>query len=314
MLFDNGAMQPRYILEIGKPGSSYAFEIAHKIGLPQDVLQGAKQKVGVQQKKVDHLLVDLEREKKQVHEAKIELKKKEDKLNILLKENQEKSAFLEENRKQMMKQAKLEAQEVLKNANRLVENTIAQIKESKADKEKTKELRKVLDSELAKNKATTSKKRTVPANEELLIGDWVRIVDNGTMAQIIEIAKDNLILAIGDLRSVVTRNRVEKASKKEVSKSFKNTYGTQLTDSLASFNPEIDVRGMRTEAALHEIEKYLDKAIMMSFPSLKIIHGKGNGILRKMIRDYLRKYKEVDRMEDEHLDRGGDGVTYVYFV
>src|SRR5690606_12444834 len=122
-----------------------------------------------------------------LHEAKIELKKKEDKLNILLKENQEKSAFLEENRKQMMKQAKLEAQEVLKNANRLVENTIAQIKESKADKEKTKELRKVLDSELAKNKATTSKKRTVPANEELSIGDWVRIVDNGTMAQIIEI-------------------------------------------------------------------------------------------------------------------------------
>ncbi|MFB5946543.1 endonuclease MutS2 [Albibacterium profundi] len=314
MLFDNAAMQPRYILEIGKPGSSYAFEIAYKIGLPQDVLQGAKQKIGTQQKKVDHLLVDLEREKKEVHEAKVKLKRNEDKLNRLLKENEERSAFLEENKKQMMKQAKLEAQEVLKNANRLVENTIAQIKESNADKEKTKELRKVLDSELVKNKSIAPNKKTVQKDEELAIGDWVKILDTGTMAQIIEIAKGNLILAIGDLRSVVKKNRVEKTSNKEVSKSLKRAHGTQLTESLANFNPEIDVRGMRTEAALYEIEKYLDKAIMMSFPSLKIVHGKGNGILRKMIRDYLRKYKEVDRLEDEHLDRGGDGVTYVYFV
>lgn len=314
MLFDNAAMQPRYILEIGKPGSSYAFEIAYKIGLPQDVLQGAKQKIGTQQKKVDHLLVDLEREKKEVHEAKVKLKRNEDKLNRLLKETEERSAFLEENKKQMMKQAKLEAQEVLKNANRLVENTIAQIKETKADKEKTKELRKALDSELVKNKSIAPNKKTVQKDEELAIGDWVKILDTGTMAQIIEIAKGNLILAIGDLRSVVKKNRVEKTSNKEVSKSLKRAHGTQLTESLANFNPEIDVRGMRTEAALYEIEKYLDKAIMMSFPSLKIVHGKGNGILRKMIRDYLRKYKEVDRLEDEHLDRGGDGVTYVYFV
>lgn len=314
MLFDNAAMQPRYILEIGKPGSSYAFEIAYKIGLPQDVLQGAKQKIGTQQKKVDHLLVDLEREKKEVHEAKVKLKRNEDKLNRLLKETEERSAFLEENKKQMMKQAKLEAQEVLKNANRLVENTIAQIKESNADKEKTRELRKALDSELVKNKSIAPNKKTVQKDEELAIGDWVKILDTGTMAQIIEIAKGNLILAIGDLRSVVKKNRVEKTSNKEVSKSLKRAHGTQLTESLANFNPEIDVRGMRTEAALYEIEKYLDKAIMMSFPSLKIVHGKGNGILRKMIRDYLRKYKEVDRLEDEHLDRGGDGVTYVYFV
>lgn len=314
MLFDNAAMRPLYILEIGKPGSSYAFEIAHKIGLPQDVLRGAKQKVGVQQKKVDHLLVDLEREKKLVRETKVELRKTEDKLRRLVAENEERHVFLEENKKQLMKQAKLEAQEIIKNANRLVENTIAQIKESNADKEKTKQLRKVLDAELARNKPVASKAKAAAGDQELAIGDWVKIVDSGTMAQIMEIAKDNLILAIGELRSVVKRNRVEKTNKKKLPKSLKRNHNSQLTESLASFKPEVDVRGMRTEAALYEIEKYLDKAIMMSFPSLKIIHGKGNGILRKMIRDYLRKYEEVDRMEDEHLDRGGDGVTYVYFV
>ena len=79
-----------------------------------------------------------------------------------------------------------------------------------------------------------------------------------------------------------------------------------------SFGSRIDVRGMRGEEALYEIEKVLDRALMAGFPSLKIIHGKGDGILRKLIREYLRKYSQVKRMEDEHADRGGDGITYVY--
>ncbi len=312
MLFDNVAMQPRYILEIGKPGSSYAFEIADKIGLPPTVLESARQKIGVQQKKVDHLLVDLEREKKEVFEARRSFQKKESQLERLVTENEELKSYLEENRKTLLKQARLEAQEILKNANKLVENTISEIKESKADKDKTKELRKALQSELEKNQVKpAAKAKAAPA--ELQVGDWVKITDTGTVAQIMEIAKDNLILAMGDLRSVVKKNRVEKTGRKDVPKELRKSHGTQMTESIASFSPEIDVRGMRTEAALHDIEKYLDRAIMMSFPSLKIIHGKGNGILRKMIRDYLRKYKEVDRMEDEHPDRGGDGITYVYF-
>jgi len=313
MLFDNLAMKPRYILEIGKPGSSYAFEIAHKIGLPDEVLENAKQKIGVQQKKVDHLLVDLEREKKEVFEAKRNFQKKETQLSKLLEENESMKSYLEENKKTLLKQAKLEAQEILRNANKLVENTISEIKESNADKNKTKELRKNLQTEFEKNQTKPVKGHKTTNKEDLEVGDWVKISDTGTIAQIMEIAKDNLILAMGDLRSVVKRNRVEKTSRKDVPKALRQSHGTQMTESIASFNPEIDVRGMRTEAALYDIEKYLDRAIMMSFPSLKIIHGKGNGILRKMIRDYLRKYKEVDRLEDEHPDRGGDGITYVYF-
>ena len=312
MLFDNVAMQPLYILEIGKPGSSYAFEIADKIGLPSTVLESARQKIGVQQKKVDHLLVDLEREKKEVFEARRSFQEKESQLERLVTENEELKSYLEENRKTLLKQARLEAQEILKNANKLVENTISEIKESKADKDKTKELRKALQTELEKNQVKPAAKAKA-APVELQVGDWVKIIDTGTIAQVMEIAKDNLILAMGDLRSVVKKNRVEKTGRKDVPKELRKSHGTQMTESIASFSPEIDVRGMRTEAALHDIEKYLDRAIMMSFPSLKIIHGKGNGILRKMIRDYLRKYKEVDRMEDEHPDRGGDGITYVYF-
>ncbi|SEO09846.1 DNA mismatch repair protein MutS2 [bacterium A37T11] len=315
MVFDNAAMKPLYILETGKPGSSYAFEIAQKIGLPREILQAARQKVGAQQKRVDTLLVDLERDKKNMYDTKVALEKESRSLEKLRAENESLKTYLAENRKTILKQAKLEAQEIIKGANKLVENTIAEIKENKADKEKTRTLRQQLQQELDKNKLdepAAVTKLAIP--KELEVGDWVRIIDSGSTAQIIEISKDNLILAMGELRTVVKKKRVEKITTKEVPKSVRRaTNGGISADSLASFYPELDVRGMRAEAAIQELEKYLDKTIMMGFQSLKIIHGKGDGILRKMIRQYLKKYSEINRLEDEHADRGGDGITYVYF-
>lgn len=315
MLFDNAAMKPLYILEIGKPGSSYAFEIAQKIGLPQEVLHAAKQKIGAQQKRVDTLLVNLEREKKDISDAKRLLETREQRLNKLQHDNEELQHYLDENKKTILKQAKIEAQEIIKNANKLIENTISQIRASKADKEKTKELRQHLQQTFDSHQIAEAKMPKAVAQavkEEIKIGDWVKIVDSGNVAQVLEVAKDNIILAMGDLRSVVKRKRVQKMSNREVPKEIKRTHSATLSEELAGFYPELDVRGMRTDNALQAIEKHLDKAIMMGYPSLKIIHGKGDGILRKMVRDYLRKYSQVNRMEDEHPDRGGDGITYVY--
>ncbi len=144
------------------------------------------------------------------------------------------------------------------------------------------------------------------------VGDWVKLTDSETTGQIIELIKDNVIIAIGDLRTVAKKKRVQKVSKSAVPKSVRRN-STGMTGDIASFSPEIDVRGMRTEDALFAIEKLFDRALMMGFGNLKILHGKGDGILRKMIRQYLKKYDQVDRMEDEHPDRGGDGITYVYF-
>src|SRR5690606_3457748 len=267
------------------------------------------------QKKVEYLLVDLEREKKAIFESQREIERKERQLNRIQEESKTLQTYLEENKKSILKQAKLEAQEILKGANKLIENTISEIKETQADKGKAKELRKNLRDELVKNQVekTVEKRPVVNVNQEIEVGDWVRVIDSGTIAQVIEIAKGNIILAFGDLRSVVKRARLEKVAKKEVPKSLRKSSSSQLTETLADFNPEIDVRGQRTDDAIYEIEKYLDIAIMLGFPSLKIIHGKGNGILRKMIRENLGKYSQVNRMEDEHADRGGDGITYVFF-
>jgi len=117
---------------------------------------------------------------------------------------------------------------------------------------------------------------------------------------------------MGDLRSVVKLNRVEKVSNRSVPKEIRKSHGADLTESFSTFKTEIDLRGMRGDEAIYEIEKYLDRAVMLGLSSLKIIHGKGDGILRKLIREYLKKYSSVSRIEDEHPDRGGDGITFVY--
>ena len=311
MLFNNVEMKPLYILEVGKPGSSYAFEIAQKIGLPLHVLNLAKSKVSAGQKKVDTLLVDLEREKKEIFDTRIKLEKQQRQVNALLAENEQLKSYLEENKKILIRDAKQEAKNIILNANKLVENTISEIKSSNADKEKTRHLRENLNIELQKNTVKPEVKKPVINDDELKTGDWVKLNDSETTGQVIEIAKDNVIIAIGELRTVAKKNRVQKITRKEVPKEVRKSYNSHSSD-MASFSPEIDVRGMRTEDALGNIERLLDRALMMGFSNLKIIHGKGDGILRKMIRQYLKKYDQVDRMEDEHADRGGDGITYVY--
>ena len=304
-------MKPLYMLEVGKPGSSYAFEIAQKIGLPQNVLNLAKNKVSAGQKKVDTLLVDLEREKKEIFDTKIKLEKQQKQVNALLAENEKLKSYLEENRKALIRDAKDEAKNIILNANKLVENTISEIKSSNADKEKTRSLRENLNIELQKNTVKPVVVNSPQADEELKPGDWVKLTDSETTGQVMEIIKDNVVIAIGDLRTVAKKRRVIKVSKSTVPKEIRKSFNSHTSD-MASFSPEIDVRGMRTEDALSNIERLFDRALMMGFGNLKIIHGKGDGILRKMIRQYLKKYDQVDRMEDEHADRGGDGITYVY--
>jgi len=312
MLFDNVQMKPMYMLEVGKPGSSYAFEIAQKIGLPQNVLNLAKNKIGTNQKKVDTLLVDLEREKKEIFDTKLQLDKQQRRVNTLLQENEQLKSYLEENQKALIRDAKQQAKNIILDANKLVENTISEIKSSQADKEKTRNLRENLNKELQKNTVKPETPKQAVVEDELKPGDWVKLVDSETTGQVMEVVKDNVIIAIGDLRTVAKKKRVQKVSKKEVPKEVRRSYSSSNTSDVANFSPEIDVRGQRGEEALYNIEKVLDRAIMMGFGTIKILHGKGDGILRKLIREYLRKYEQVSRLEDEHADRGGDGITYVY--
>lgn len=314
MLFDNSKMKPLYILDMGKPGSSYAFEIAQNIGLQSDVIALARAKTGNNQNNVDALLVTLEKEKRQIHEAKVQLANQQNKVKNLIAENEKQKLFFEENKRNLVKDAKLEAQQIVREANKLVENTIAEIKEKKADKEATKQLREKLKANLSKNEIREERKAPVKIDQSAIeVGDWVQLLNTETSGQVLAINRDNLVLALGDLRSVVKRNKVQKISNKQAKKIVQqHSFSGKIAEAVTTFRHELDLRGMRGESALQEVEHYLDKAIMLGLQSVKLIHGKGDGILRKLIREYVKKYHEVSHLEDEHADRGGDGITYVY--
>lgn len=212
----------------------------------------------------------------------------------------------------MVNDAKQQAQDIIKGANKLVENTIAEIRTAKADKEQTKQARQRLEQEQQKLKLKADKPVRKKEAEPLAVGDWVKLIDSDTTGKIIELNKTNAVIAIGELMSVVKVNRLEKIqSKDQPVKQSKGGYADYQIQQRASFSPEIDVRGMRGEEMLYELEKFMDRALMMGLSSLRILHGRGDGILRKLIRDYLKKYSAVDQMEDEHPDRGGDGITIV---
>lgn len=316
MMFDNVQLMPLYRLEAGKPGSSYAFEIAEKIGLPKNVMNLAKQKIGQREKRVDTLLVDLEREKNQINDLKEELLQKEQKLAKLAEETGTLKNFLEENKKKLLKDAKQEAERIIKSANKLIENTIAGIKDVQAGKEETKKIREKLKEEaevlINQEEEAIPVKKSRPKTGAIKTGDWVRIKESDTVGEVIQLIKNSVEIAIGDIRTKVNISRVEHAEKPKVQKVPRwATAGSVMTEAVRDFNPQIDLRGKRGDEAIIEVDKFIDRALMMGFGSIRILHGKGDGILRKLIREYLKKYSEVQSLEDEHVEFGGDGITIV---
>ncbi|MCF8284620.1 MAG: endonuclease MutS2 [Sphingobacteriales bacterium] len=320
MLFDTTELKALYQLEIGQPGSSYAFEIAQKTGLPNKLIQLAKQKVGRSEQKVDDLLIDLQKEKVRIEELNKALIIDKEITDNLLQQNKQLKQELDENRKRLLRDSKDEAKRILQQANKLIENTISEIKEVKADKEKTKLIRKKLEEESEKflNSAPFGSAQG-PTNKtkkiDFKIGDWVRLMESNAEGRILNIQKTKAEVAIGDLRSFVSLSKIEITENKTTNtrRSLSGAEGTSTSYSEAArdMSPQIDVRGMRGDEALLEVEKYLDKALMMGFQKIRILHGKGDGILRKIIRESLKKYKEVASIENEHVDFGGDGISVI---
>jgi DNA mismatch repair protein MutS2 len=320
MLFDTVELKALYQLEIGQPGSSYAFEIAQKTGLPSKLIQLAKQKVGRSEQKVDDLLIDLQKEKVRIEELNRVLMEDKEKTDLLLHQNKLLKQELDENKKRLLRDSKDEAKRILQQANKLIENTISEIKEVKADKEKTKAIRKKLELETEQilNSAPFGSAQgpiSKTKSSDFKIGDWVRLVESNAEGRILNIQKNKAEIAIGDLRSLVGFGKIEiiqeSALRLRSGTDDKKSRSTSYTDAARDMSPQIDVRGMRGDEALMEVEKYLDKALMMGFQQIRILHGKGDGILRKIIRESLKKYKEVATIENEHVDFGGDGISVV---
>ncbi|MBW3467119.1 endonuclease MutS2 [Arthrospiribacter ruber] len=317
MRYDVDKLEPLYQLEIGKPGSSFALEIASKIGISKDIIQYAKDHIGEERVKYDRMLTKLENEKSKYEHLLTEALRKERLLEIRLKEYNELKETLEINKKKYIQEAKEEAKALLDDVNRKIESSIKAIKESKADKETTKKIRAEIEE--VKAKVRPEKKVPLPPEVkviggEIQVGDFVRLKDNGAVAEVLALHKKEAEISIGDLKSKVKLNRLEKISNSEMKKEKKSharRTGYDTTSKMMDFSPNLDIRGKRGEEILPMVQNFVDDGYMLGLKDLRIVHGKGDGILREITRNLLRGMKSVAKTEDEHADRGGAGVTLV---
>ena len=326
MRYDVEALEPLYELEVGKPGSSFALEIARKIGLPKSVLQRAKEKVGASHVRMDRTLNELEREKRRFESLNKDLDSREGKAKKALTEYEQLRDFLDEEKRRILNEAKAEAKRLVQEANAQVERTIREIKEAQAAKEATKEARQKLaeyeenlkpEAAQPKKKKAKAKKPAVTVDDgPIAEGDTVRIKGQSATGEVLALRGKDAEIRIGVLKSTVKLSRLEKISRREAKKEEKavaaGTGNINLTQKRADFSTNLDLRGQRAGDALQKLEGFLDEALLHSIAELRIVHGKGDGILRDLVRNTLRSTNYVDRYEDEHADRGGAGVTVVH--
>ena len=322
---ENGAMrynieklEPLYKLEIGKPGSSFALEIAQKIGLPEDVIKNARQQLGVDQVSLHELLADLNSEKAKYQELLDDIEAKRQSLDNEKMEFDEIRSALSSQKRAIINQAKQEAQVLLDNANQKIETTIRTIKEKGAEKEATKEVRKDLAKFQRSVKPKPNKVKRTPQIQPgpIKSGDWVRIRGTETDGEVTRVQKNTAEVLLGAIKSKIKLSRLDKIPHPNHNQKGQKPgrKGINLHTKMTHFSSELDIRGKRGFEALELLDKTIDQAIMVSCDRLRIIHGKGDGILKDLVRAHLMKDPHIKDIKEAHPQEGGAGVTLVQLI
>ena len=342
MLYDRHLMQPLFKLSIGNPGSSFAVEIARKIGLPEEVIAEASTKVGTDYINMDKYLQDIVRDKRYWESKRQNIRQREKKLEEIVGRYEQDLTDVNKQRKEIIREAKAEAQRILQEANARIENTVREIKEAQAEKEQTKLARKALEDfktsvqeteeednriarKMAKLKERSQRKQQkqktavqpIFDRNTIEVGDSVRLKGQTSAGTVIELQGKQAVVAFGMLKSTVKVEQLEKVSKGQIKKEIqKSTFiSTQTADEMHEkrlhFKQEIDVRGMRGDEALQAVTYFIDDAIQVGANQVRILHGTGTGILRQLTREYLASVPGVRRFHDEHVQFGGAGITVV---
>lgn len=349
MLYDRHQMQALFQLQIGNPGSSFAVEIARKIGLPDEVIADAAQIVGSDYINADKYLQDIVRDKRYWEGKRQTIRQQEKQMEQTIAHYQAEMQELQKSRKEIITQARAEAEELLKQSNARIENTIRTIKEVQADKEKTREVRQelndfrqLMDNDLAtrqlddkiarkmqtlqekqnrkKEKSATDPKTATIAPKAplapLATGDHVRLKGQSTVGTVIEINGKNATIAFGNIKTTAKLDRLERTTTPPKQEPQASTFvSTQTHDQMyekkLTFRQDIDVRGMRGDEALQAVTYFIDDAIQVGMSRVRILHGTGTGILRTLLRQYLDTVSGVKHSADEHPQFGGSGITVV---
>lgn len=350
MLYDRHLMQALFQLQIGNPGSSFAVEIARKIGLPEDVIADASEIVGSEYINADKYLQDIVRDKRYWEGKRQTIRQREKHMEETIARYQAEMEELQKSRKEIIRQAKEEAERLLQESNARIENTIRTIKEAQAEKEKTRlvrqelaDFRESIDNltskeqedkiarkmEKLKEKQNRKKEKKQNGTKEqpavqqtpkatpITEGCPVRIKGQSSVGEVLEINGKNAVVAFGSIKTTVKTERLERSNavpqKQESAKSSFVSNQTQdsMYEKKLNFKQDIDVRGMRGEEALQAVTYFVDDAILVGMSRVRILHGTGTGILRTLIRQYLQTIPGVRHFADEHIQLGGAGITVV---
>ena len=320
MLYDRHLMQALFQLQIGNPGSSFAVEIARKIGLPEDVIADASEIVGSEYINADKYLQDIVRDKRYWEGKRQTIRQREKHMEDTIARYQTEMEELQKSRKEIIRQAKEEAERMLQESNARIENTIRTIKEAQAEKEKTRLVRQELNDFRTSLETMASKEQ-----EEKIARKMDKLKEkqerkkNKKNGQVMEINGKIATVAFGSIKTTVKLDRLERSNAAPKTEGMaKSTFVSsqthdQMYEKKLNFKQDIDVRGMRGDEALQAITYFVDDAILVGMDRVRILHGTGTGILRTLIRQYLSTVPGVSHYADEHVQFGGAGITVVDF-
>lgn len=328
MLYDRHNMTPLFKLSVGRPGSSFAIEIARKIGLASYIIDRASDMVGQDYINQDKYLQDIVRDKRYWEKMRAEIKNEKRHIEDMKNAYNDKMTNLKTDKKTIIENAKKEAESIIAGANKIIEQTIKDIKEAQAEKEKTILKRKELESfkeslksdsdkENRKTRKQKGNKTQISSVKEKYIpqeGDFVKVEGYTSVGVIKSLKGNKASVEIGHITMNINTDRLVKTTEKEKNKN-NNKSNNFIIDSIhekrLTFSQSLDIRGYRAVDAMEAVSEYIDKAIQLSIPVVKILHGTGSGALRATVRDYLSKFSDVKDFYDEDVRFGGAGITVV---
>ena len=309
MLFDVDKLIPLYKLQVGQPGSSFSFEVASNIGLNKKLIKRAKALTDTKQYDLDELLSDVQLQQEKIKEKELELNTKLENAKKYEHENRLLKEKLEGQKSEIIQQANIKASSIIKSANKEIEKTIRVIKESSADKKKTDKVRNSLKQKVTK--LGDDIPVTISTEIKYKIGDQVQVKGSDISGEITEIKKNKITIRFGALTTKTTIENIEKVDQGNAKKVKKYISESSYFNKQQSFKSEIDIRGMRTHEALSEVDSLIDTALIMGVSKLRILHGKGNGILRTEIRKHLKQNPTIVNMLYERVGLGGEGISII---
>lgn len=364
MLFDVQKIMPLFRLEIGLPGNSFAFELARKIGLPESIVHGAEERAGKDYVAVERNLRKIARNRRELEERLVRVKAADRTLDSMTEKYGKELSEIKALRKSVLEEAKAQAAEIIAQANRQIEKTIREIRESQAEKQRTQEARAELKAftesvddgaaarsemearierkmaqilERKKRQEQRRASRAASAGSEPVsegnAGQPVRVqepqgaivpgafvqLESGMSGEVVQVYGKKATVAVGDILtrvdvsklSVISANQYRSSLKSPRPSSSSVRLSSSISERKLNFKPSIDVRGMHLEEAVPTVTRFIDDALMVGMPEVSILHGKGTGVLKEEIRKLLRITPGVVSFADEHVERGGSGITVV---